>query len=262
MGGIGSVALGVLFALGSGCTTTVAISPSPASAPPEAGRFPHEILDGLLLRVVDPAGRVDYATLRRPTARAELERYLAALGETSPHQDPEAFPSRESRLAYWLNAYNACVLYGVIDRPELRSVKEVEKSFFYFTRYKLGDEELSLYAIENEVLRRMGEPRVHMVMNCAALGCPEMSDEALVPERLEEQLSMASARFCANPSKLRIDLTGQVAMSPIFEWYAADFDEAGGGLGFCRRFGRDDLPAQAAVSYLPWDWSLNAQPPR
>ena len=48
----------------------------------------------------------------------------------------------------------------------------------------------------------------------------------------------------------------------IFEWYADDFKAEGGPVGFCRKWGRQDLPADAAVRFIPYDWALNAQPGR
>ena len=240
---------------------------SPPDGPPLAvptndapGPFPHGAFDAVLSRFVDGEGRVDYRGLA--SNRAELERYMVALAQTSPSSAPEAFATREAQLAYWINAYNASVLYAVTERPGLTSVHSVRFTFFGFTRYVYGGESMSLHALENELIRpTFEEPRIHFALNCASAGCPKLPSEAFVPERLEAQLARETRAFCADPDKVRVS-DGDVQMSQIFQWYAEDFVDAGGAIDFCRRWGRDDLPAGGKLRYIPYDWSLNAAPGR
>ena len=54
---------------------------------------------------------------------------------------------------------------------------------------------------------------------------------------------------------------GRVEVSMIFDWYADDFRASGGAVGFCRKWGRGDLPdPDPDPTFLPYDWALNAQP--
>ncbi len=233
---------------------------------PEGGRFelpadgfPYALLDRVLAKVVDDHGRVDYKTLAGD--RADLERFLAAVAQVSPHSNPELFPAREDRLAYWLDAYDAYVLYAVTERPAMRSVNDDATSFFYFTRYSFGGEEISLYNLENEVVRgEFAEPRVHFALNCASVGCPRLPREAFVPARLEDQLGREAREFCVDPEKVRAN-GNTVEVSRIFDWYSDDFTADGGPVAFCRKWGRGDLPAPdvAEVSFITYDWTLNAQ---
>lgn len=257
-----AVAMAVALAAGvAACFSRVAVHPPPGEHPEVTrGRFPHEVLDQVLASVVDDRGRVDYLTLA--ANRRDLERYLAAVADVSPHSRPELFPTREDALAYWINAYNAYVLYAVTERPSMKAVDDDKTDFFYFTKYDLGDETMSLYELENEVVREeFADPRIHFALNCASLGCSELPAEAFTPARLEEQLHREAREFCADPKKVKV-IDDDVEMSKIFEWYADDFEAAGGPLELCRAYGRDDLPAkeEAGVSFMPFDWTLNSQP--
>lgn len=254
----------LLSSLIAGCFSTAAI-PSPGGEALEvsAGHFPHEAFDRVLRAHVDAQGRVDYRALR--SDRSELERYLAAVAHVSPDSHPKLFGTNPERLAYWINAYNALTIYAVTERPRLHSVHDERFDFFYFTRYVVGGRKLSLYAIENDIVReRFSEPRIHMALNCASVGCPKLPAEAFVPDRLEEQLGREAVLFCAHPDKFRTE-GPSVVLSQIFDWYAEDFVGSGGPVEFCRRWGRTDLPTQVKevdLVFAPYDWALNAQPGR
>jgi hypothetical protein len=254
------ILLASLASVLTGCFSNVAVrEPKGEALPISKGHFPHEALDGVLQKFVNDQGRVDYKALKAD--RNDLERYLIALTKTSPHQEPDAFPTVNDKLAYWINAYNAYVLYAVIERPEMHSVNDDAKTFFYFTQYRLGNENWSLYKLENNVVRKeFKEPRVHFALNCASGGCPELPNEAFTPDKLEDQLSQEATKFCASDKKVRIKDPKTVEFSQIFEWYGDDFAESGGPIAFCKKWGRTDLPDGAQVTFIPYDWSLNAQP--
>jgi hypothetical protein len=48
--------------------------------------------------------------------RSALDRYLASLGRVSPDSSSALFATRADQLAYWINAHNAVVIAGVLDR--------------------------------------------------------------------------------------------------------------------------------------------------
>ena len=152
------------------------------------------------------------------------------------------------------------MLYAVSEQPALRSVHDDKNNFFYFTEYELGGETMSLYHLENEVVRKeFKEPRIHFALNCASASCPQLPAEAFPPEKLQEQLDRESRAFCQRPDSFTYE-NGVAMASQIFEWYADDF--AGGAVPFCRAHGRDDVPENAPVEFIPYDWTLTAQPGR
>ena len=234
-------------------------SAKPAGAVPaiEKGKFPHDLLDKTLKKHVNDVGQVDYKALKAD--RTDLEAYLYAVSTVSPKNRPELFGSAEEKLAYWINTYNAWTLYAVTERPKMKSVIDEKMNFFYFTEYSVGGESLSLYAIENDIVRpEFNEPRAHMALNCASGGCPELPAEAFMPEQLEAQLTREVREFCAHPEKVRVK-DGKAEVSEIFDFYPEDFEADGGPVAFCKKWGRDELP-DGEFSYIPYDWSLNAQP--
>ena len=91
-------------------------------------------------------------------------------------------------------------------------------------RIEVEGKERSLNAIEHEILRKMGEPRIHFAIVCASLGCPKLRNEAYTGARLEAQLDENARDFFRDPQKLRIDVArGEVHLSSILKWFGADF---------------------------------------
>jgi hypothetical protein len=137
---ISSVALGIALAL---------------AAAPHAGaeqQVDHAGWDALLRAHVNSEGLVDYAALGQQ--RAALEAYLTTLADA----DVASLP-RDEQLAFWINAYNACVVKGVLEHYPIKSVKEV-RGFFDTIRYQVGGRLLALNEIEVQS-RALGEWRIH-----------------------------------------------------------------------------------------------------
>jgi hypothetical protein len=224
--------------------------------PPAPGAFPHEIFDAVLRERVNAEGKVDYQGLQ--SDRGELDRYVAYLAVASPERDPELFPTRDDQLAYWLNAYNALAMTAVIDRPGLKSVVDNKVDFFYATRYVVGGRNLDLYRMENGVVRpTFQDPRVHFALNCQSEGCPVLPNSAFPAQGLDARLEEVTRAFVTDPRKVQVD-GNTLRVSQIFEWYAEDFEAAGGAAGFVRKY-RDDVPESPTLEYIPYDWALIAQ---
>ena len=65
-------------------------------------------MDPIIAKVRRPDGTIDYRAVRE--SKDELDNYLGALRASCPRSTPHRFRDRESRLAYYLNAYNAYAL--------------------------------------------------------------------------------------------------------------------------------------------------------
>lgn len=247
---------GLLFI--AGCFHVVSPRERPALAPP-GEPFSHAAFGDVLARFVDDRGRIDYARLARD--RGDLDRYTAALAVESPDSHPDRFPDRPAELAYWINAYNALAITAVIDRPGLERVIDQKVDFFFWTRYPLGGTNTSLYHLENGIVRkRYGDPRIHFALNCQSAGCPALPRHPFPAQGLDAALDAASRAFASDPHKVRVE-GRTLELSQIFQWYASDFDEAGGAEAFVRSY-RQELPPTDEVSYIPYDWTLIAQPGR
>ena len=239
------------------------LSPSYAHPPSELRAleaFPYDDWEAVLQESVDEHGNVDYAGLA--AAPQTLERFVALLRDVGPRQRPELFAGEADRLAYYLNAYNALVLYDVLDHWPLRSPRDIRLRFFYTTRFVVDGAKTNLYELENHVIRgTFDEPRIHFALNCASIGCPRLPRTAFRPERLEEQLRELTLEFLAASRNVRVE-DDAVVLSELFDWYAVDFPPD--PVSWIRAHGTGpaaELPLDRPVRYAPWDWSINAQGP-
>ncbi len=217
------------------CTTVQPPRVGPASL--ETTReVTHVDLDTVQRRFVDEHGRVDYGGLQRDPGR--LDRYYLWVTQESPDTDPDRFPTKDAELAYWINAYNASVLYTVLQHYPVTSVTEIGSTFplnlindkigfFFLQQVQVGGEKTNLYDLENSLIRpRYRDPRIHFALNCASVGCPHLPQEAFSAARLDEQLDRETFEFFADPRNLRFDHTDEtVYVSSILKWYESDFTE-------------------------------------
>ncbi len=227
----------------------------------------------VLSRHVNERGRVDYAALKAD--RGPLDRYAASLGAV-PAATYESWPDAE-KIAFLINAYNAFTLVSIIDRYPVKSIRDI-RGVWRGRRFSLAGRSLSLDAIEHQVLRKQfKEPRIHLAINCASIGCPVLRREPYSGERLAEQLDEQGRVMVRDPSQFRIDRTGRrVNVSSVFQWFGEDFEPATSAAeaidGLSKResavmtfLARYLSPADRRfleqggyrVGYLDWDWGLN-----
>jgi hypothetical protein len=260
-------------------TARPAAAPEPGTlpAPAASGLSPldalHAPFHSLLQRHVRK-GKVDYDALAEE--RQTLRSYLASLAEASLDD-----ASRDETIAVWVNAYNASTLELILDHwGRIDSIKDISSGKRWKAeRWTVAGRRVSLDDMEHEVLRPMGEPRVHFALVCASISCPDLRSEAYLGATLDAQLADATARFLSDRSKgLTIGTSKgffggtnhELTLSKIFDWFEEDFEREGGSVvdfvlahgpadavAFVTRH-RDDLD----VEHLDYDWSLNHDPAR
>ena len=89
-----------------------------------------------------------------------LYRYVGLIGEVSPENRPELFPTPQVRLAYWINAYNAVCMYNVQQhgRPaNVRDATAIPYGIFYFDKFPFGGKEMTLDEVEKQKVRSVGD---------------------------------------------------------------------------------------------------------
>lgn len=233
-------------------------------------RIRHAAWTRLVSRYVDDAGNVDYGAWKANTADVQaLEDYLKELSRGAPELDS----SRETRLAFWINAYNAVTVRGILREYPTTSIQNHVARFLGYNIWRdlllwVGDQTYSLGQIEHAVLRPMNEPRIHFALVCASRGCPRLRNEAYLARSLEEQLDDDASTFFSSSDHCRVDsLRGTLSLSPILFWYERDFGPNRTERLTCiEKF----LPVEARVvtsswfdppdmriDYLDYDWSLN-----
>ena len=225
--------LAAFMAMMAGCTT---ISPAPEALLPvlPPATFSHAVFDRVLQRFVDENGRVDYTALAGNAK--DLDRYYRLLATYSPGSHPQMFPTTQDRLAYWINAYNAATIKTVLNYypiasvtdvrpPQIFFIMPVKSGFFLFQRQILGGRKISLYGLENGIVRkRFIDPRYHFALNCASNSCPRLPAEAFMANSLETQLDRETRRFLSDDRNFKIDHPNKrIYLSAIFDWYKNDF---------------------------------------
>ena len=240
----------------------VATKPTPA---PDVSGVDHGLWDYLLKTYVD-GGLVDYDGLSRDYL---FHTYLRQLGAC----DVDKLSTESDRLALLINAYNAFVINGVITHGIDDSVLNYQsdgKEFFDLPEHILARHTMSLNNLEHNIIRRVyAEPRVHVVLVCAAKSCPAIRPEAYTGSQLADQLEDQSRLFANSTKYVVFDQeTRQVSLSPILQWYGDDWKNEGGYLAWLsERVSdpqiRDALAAVQqgtnSVVWLNYDWALNSQ---
>lgn len=178
-----------------------------------------------------------------------------------------ALKSQEEHLVFWINAYNIMAVKIVLDHYPVKSVKDAGGLIYSVWKLPVGTvggKERTLNEIEHDILRKMGDPRIHVAIVCASLSCPDLRPEAYSVERLHEQLNDQMKSFLVNAQKgLHVDESKQrIYLSSIFKWFADDFDGKGGVRPFLAGYAPEqfaDLLNDTGfrVSYLDYNWNLN-----
>lgn len=212
----------------------------------------HSQWDKLLKKHVDVKGLVDYKGFKND--KAKLDDYLKMLSEKNPTDDW----SVQELLAYYINLYNAATVRLIVENYPLKSIKNIDGAWTK-GHVSVGNKELSLGGIENGILRKMNEPRIHFAINCASISCPKLMNEAYVAGKINEQLDQAAKEFI-NSDKNDISPSNP-KLSSIFDWYQKDFKVDGKQdvIGFINQYAKTKINPGATITYKEYNWSLNEQ---
>ena len=256
--------LATLVLLGTPLALLGTLVPGPARAL-DADRYA-AILERFTREVADAAGtRVDYPGLAREPEWRRLVEQLAG-------DEPGSMDENE-RMAFWLNAYNVLAIDLVVRNQPLDSIRDIGSLFspvWKRTAGRAAGRAVTLHEIEHEILRPLGDPRIHAAIVCASTSCPSLRRDPYRSAQLDDQLDDALRRFLADPRKgSRLEASaGVLRLSKIFDWFAEDFESGGGVIGtlapYLPESTRRWLEASETpptLRYFDYDWSLNAIQP-
>ncbi len=228
----------------------------------------HSQFNTLLKKYVDRNGYVNYRNLKSSSNdRQLLKSYLSELSKANP----QIKATNNARLAFWINAYNAVTLEGILQVYPTTSIRNHTSKLFGYNIWKhlpliIGSKEYNLEQIEHEILRKMNEPRIHFAIVCASIGCPRLLNEAYSPDKVNQQLTNNTKDFFSRKSNFRIDQKNRtIYLNSILDWFGADFgssnkaiieelipylpEEAKTAVGI----------TEFRISYLTYNWDLNDQ---
>ncbi len=204
-------------------------------------------------------GQVNYKGIKHD---ANFSRYLETL-ESKPN-----FNNKNQELAFWINAYNALAIKGILD-DRSPSTFFGRVGYFKKAKYKVGGKNINLYDLERKVIIPLGEPRIHFAINCASGSCPKLLSRAYTASKLDTDLDEVTKAFLNDPTRNKFDKKTKTAhLSKIFDWFKKDFREHSGSVQkYIAQYIDDPVLKKAlredsyAVKYLKYDWSLNGTTP-
>ncbi len=251
---------------------------------PPSCRLPHALLLAMVLLILPVTGNAQEPgdTLHKPFDEVLMahvsdgwvdyngiatDRRFATYIQGLKRIDAQKFSTRDERLVFWINAYNALAIQGILNGSSPKSFFG-KIGFFYNDKYRVGSLVTNLYDLEHKILRPLGEPRIHFAIVCASKSCPLLHSEAYAPDRLNEQLENSARRFINDPSRNRFDREKKVAhLSRIFDWFDEDFEQHSGSVAryVAHYVGDPALAEELAaghykIKYLDYHWDLNGVP--
>jgi len=211
----------------------------------------HGPWNALLTKYVQNNGDVDYKGFAKDVAA--LNSYLTLLANNKPQDDW----SKNEKLAFYINLYNAATVKLIVDNYPVKSIKNIKRPWGSKI-VTLGDELISLGDVEHKILRKMNEPRIHFAINCASFSCPKLVNVAFTAQNMEQQLEAATKDFINDPTRNKI-AAERAQLSEIFKWYKKDFITSNSAtvLEYIDPYIDVSLQAKTKVDYLKYDWNLN-----
>lgn len=195
---------------------------------------------------------VDYD---RWSADVRHQKALTALQES----DPAQFGSQAEQMAFSINAYNFLTIDLIVREDERDSIKNLGSLFTSPWRkyeWTIAGQSYTLDQIEHEILRPMGDARIHFAINCAALSCPDLRDEPYKASILDAQLDEQVRLTLNNPSKgFRME-NEVVYVTKVMDWFSEDFDNGDLSSWLSRNLNAP-LDQNTRVDVMNYDWSLN-----
>ena len=177
--------------------------------------------------------------------------------------------NRAEQRAYWINLYNAATLRVVLDRYPVTSIREIKLGGGLFSGGPWGKkflrvegEDVSLDDIEHRILRPIWkDPRIHYAVNCASVGCPNLSATAYSAGNFDGLAEAGARAYVNSPRGVRAE-NGMLKVSSIYTWFKADFGGSDAGvIAHLRRYAEPALAARlesiTRIDGDSYDWSLN-----
>jgi len=223
----------------------------------------------VLAAYVDDEGLVDYEGLST-RGRADLEEFMRGLAAA----DPGGMHDEAAQIAFWINAYNATVLWQVVEAYPLESVRDVGALWglvggFFKQENPIAGENRSLDDIEHGILRSdYADARIHWALVCGAFGCPRLLRRPYLAADLDSVLTAQAVEFVAEDRGLRLNREEDTLyLSRYFDWYAEDVEaESGSVIDYLLRYASGDVAATLrshrdalTIQFMDYDWTLNDQ---
>lgn len=173
------------------------------------------------------------------------------------NENPKVYVTKKERTAFWINAYNFLTIDLIVREGERESIKNLG-SFFSSPwskfEWQIADQSYTLDYIEHDILRPLGDPRIHFAINCASVSCPDLRTEYYRASDLDNQLDDQVLLTLSNSGKGLYRGVEKIYVSQVFDWFEDDFND-GDVPGWLRE--NTAIRGEFPLRYLKYDWSLN-----
>ncbi|WP_298339587.1 DUF547 domain-containing protein [uncultured Algibacter sp.] len=228
---------------------SIQINPVIKEEEEELSTLNHRDWTVLLQKHVSDQGNVNYLGFKND--RKALLAYIRDLGKNIP----VSTWSKQEKLAYWINAYNAMTIDLILRHYPVESIKDIKKPWDQ-RFWKLGEKWYNLNEIEHDILRKMDEPRIHFAIVCASFSCPKLENNAFISNTLEAQLTNVTKEFLSDEKRNEIS-ENSIKISKIFQWFSKDFKQNGSLIDFLNQYSDIKISNNTKKDFKDYDWSLN-----
>ena len=229
----------------------------------------HAPWNALLQKFVNNRGMVNYKGWQSSKSDSSaLDAYLKHLSSAQP----KTKSSRKAKLAFWINAYNALTIKGILQVYPTKSIRDHTPKVFGFNIWEdlyiwVGGKKYNLEKIEHKILRKMGEPKIHFAIVCASIGCPRLMNEAFTAENVYKNLNRNMFHFFKQKQNFRHNAASNTfELSAILDWFKEDFgkNQAERLQKIAKYLPTEEakaaaLSGQVKVKYLEYNWKINKQ---
>lgn len=197
-----------------------------------------------------------------PTDRRRLRDYVRRLQAVAVSR-----LNRDEQLAYWINLYNAATVDLILEHYPVDSIRDIGDGLLSRGPWddellEVEGEALTLNDVEHRIIRPIWEDeRIHYVVNCASIGCPNLYPEPLTGENRHEVFDEAARDYINHRRGVRFE-DDRLVLSEIYNWYTEDF--GGDTDGVVRHLLEylDEETAERLRSFdgrirYEYDWALN-----
>lgn len=208
--------------------------------------------------------RLNYGSVSKEDQQA-LDEYLTTLSNTDPTR-----LTRDAQLAYWANLYNAKTVDVILEHYPVASIRDIKDGFFDLgpwedKRLELQGRSFSLHDIEHGIVRPIwgDTPEIHYILNCAAVGCPNLPRRAYTANNVQDLMQKAAIAYVNDAERgVHIDANGRVSASKIYSWYRDDFGGSDASiLSHLRTYAAPELKSRLnesqSIGKYRYDWLLN-----
>ncbi len=195
-------------------------------------------------------GKIKYAAFKK--SPGELMYILNNVSTLKIDQE-----EKDTKIAFWINAYNLLVIKNVIENYPLKSVNFV--TGFFEKKFQIANNEYSLNEIEEFLSFLMKDPGVHFVLSNGSNGGNKLLNSAYLPETVMYQVTYQLKSSINKPGFIKVNKdNNSIELPLLFETHKTDFvTQYYNQIDFLNVFLDKKIDNKSSINFTKYDWSLN-----